>query len=91
MTIIMHWRLVSMIGLNCYPNLILESNIIINFFSCFKGLIINLIFLSYFVFSYRYFDYLFYVDFETSMADQNAQNALRHLRVCIFLKQFSTL
>ncbi|KAL6195701.1 hypothetical protein ACLB2K_031319 [Fragaria x ananassa] len=28
----------------------------------------------------KYFDYLFYVDFETSMADQNAQNALRHLR-----------
>ncbi|CAK8568626.1 unnamed protein product [Lathyrus sativus] len=27
----------------------------------------------------RYFDYLFYVDFEASMADQNAQNALRHL------------
>jgi len=30
---------------------------------------------------YRYFDYLFYVDFEASMADQNAQNALRHLKV----------
>ncbi|GAV71357.1 PDT domain-containing protein/ACT domain-containing protein [Cephalotus follicularis] len=29
--------------------------------------------------SNRYFDYLFYVDFEASMADQNAQNALRHL------------
>jgi len=29
----------------------------------------------------RYFDYLFYVDFEASMADQNAQNALRHLKV----------
>ncbi|KAH7560971.1 hypothetical protein JRO89_XS10G0152600 [Xanthoceras sorbifolium] len=28
-----------------------------------------------------YFDYLFYVDFEASMADQNAQNALRHLKV----------
>ncbi|AES88700.1 putative hydro-lyase [Medicago truncatula] len=28
----------------------------------------------------RYFDYLFYVDFEASMADQNAQNALRHLK-----------
>ncbi|KAJ8768778.1 hypothetical protein K2173_023682 [Erythroxylum novogranatense] len=27
-----------------------------------------------------YFDYLFYVDFEASMADQNAQNALRHLK-----------
>ncbi|XP_061363166.1 arogenate dehydratase/prephenate dehydratase 2, chloroplastic-like isoform X1 [Gastrolobium bilobum] len=26
------------------------------------------------------FDYLFYVDFEASMADQNAQNALRHLK-----------
>ncbi|KAH1220464.1 Arogenate dehydratase/prephenate dehydratase 2, chloroplastic [Glycine max] len=28
----------------------------------------------------KYFDYLFYVDFETSMADQSAQNALRHLK-----------
>ncbi|XP_075635504.1 arogenate dehydratase 2-like isoform X2 [Castanea sativa] len=28
----------------------------------------------------KYFDYLFYVDFEASMADQNAQNALGHLR-----------
>ncbi|ONI00511.1 hypothetical protein PRUPE_6G092500 [Prunus persica] len=28
----------------------------------------------------RYFDYLFYVDFEASMADQSAQNALRHLK-----------
>ncbi|KAH9661026.1 Arogenate dehydratase/prephenate dehydratase 2 [Citrus sinensis] len=27
-----------------------------------------------------YFDYLFYVDFEASMADQKAQNALRHLK-----------
>ncbi|CAN6692520.1 unnamed protein product [Malus baccata var. baccata] len=27
----------------------------------------------------KYFDHLFYVDFEASMADQNAQNALRHL------------
>jgi arogenate/prephenate dehydratase len=27
----------------------------------------------------RYFDYLFYVDFEASMADEVAQNALRHL------------
>lgn len=27
----------------------------------------------------KYFDYLFYVDFEASMASQNAQNALRHL------------
>ncbi|CAI8585104.1 unnamed protein product [Vicia faba] len=27
----------------------------------------------------RYFDYIFYIDFEASMADQNAQNALRHL------------
>ncbi|XP_027345628.1 arogenate dehydratase/prephenate dehydratase 2, chloroplastic-like isoform X2 [Abrus precatorius] len=27
-----------------------------------------------------YFDYLFYVDFEASMADQSAQNALRHLK-----------
>lgn len=29
----------------------------------------------------RYFDYLFYVDFEASMADQRAQNALGHLQV----------
>lgn len=35
-----------------------------------------------FVFFFRYFDYLFYVDFEASMADQNAQNALKHLNVC---------
>jgi arogenate/prephenate dehydratase len=28
----------------------------------------------------RYFDYLFYVDFEASMADQRSQNALRHLQ-----------
>ncbi|KAL9413045.1 hypothetical protein AB3S75_041671 [Citrus x aurantiifolia] len=28
----------------------------------------------------KYFDYLFYVDFEASMADQKAQNALRHLK-----------
>ncbi|WOL01928.1 arogenate dehydratase/prephenate dehydratase 2, chloroplastic [Canna indica] len=28
----------------------------------------------------KYFDYLFYVDFEESMASQNAQNALRHLK-----------
>lgn len=34
---------------------------------------------------YRYFDYLFYVDFEESMANQNAQNALRHLKVCFNL------
>ncbi|CAD5322389.1 unnamed protein product [Arabidopsis thaliana] len=27
----------------------------------------------------KYFDYLFYVDFEASMADEVAQNALRHL------------
>lgn len=27
----------------------------------------------------KYFDYLFYVDFEASMAETNAQNALRHL------------
>ncbi|XP_058098296.1 arogenate dehydratase 2-like [Magnolia sinica] len=29
----------------------------------------------------KYFDYLFYVDFEASMADENAQNALRHLKL----------
>ncbi|XP_057477005.1 arogenate dehydratase/prephenate dehydratase 2, chloroplastic-like [Actinidia eriantha] len=28
----------------------------------------------------KYFDYLFYVDFEASMADPNSQNALRHLK-----------
>ncbi|KAI4322219.1 hypothetical protein L6164_021931 [Bauhinia variegata] len=28
----------------------------------------------------KYFDYLFYVDFEASMADQSAQNALGHLK-----------
>lgn len=33
----------------------------------------------------RYFDYLFYVDFEASMADPNSQNALGHL------KEFATL
>ncbi|KAK2993725.1 hypothetical protein RJ640_003724 [Escallonia rubra] len=30
--------------------------------------------------SLKYFDYLFYVDFEASMADPNSQNALRHLK-----------
>ncbi len=29
----------------------------------------------------RYFDYLFYIDFEASMADTRAQNALGHLQV----------
>ncbi|KAK3004456.1 hypothetical protein RJ639_019809 [Escallonia herrerae] len=29
---------------------------------------------------FRYFDYLFYVDFEASMANPNSQNALRHLK-----------
>ncbi|XP_077239581.1 arogenate dehydratase 2-like [Tasmannia lanceolata] len=28
----------------------------------------------------KHFDYIFYVDFEASMADSNAQNALRHLK-----------
>lgn len=28
----------------------------------------------------KYFDYLFYVDFEASLAHQNTQNALRHLK-----------
>ncbi|KAJ7980950.1 Arogenate dehydratase [Quillaja saponaria] len=28
----------------------------------------------------KYFDYLFYVDFEASMADQSAQNAMKHLK-----------
>ena len=31
---------------------------------------------------FRYFDYLFYIDFEASMADPRAQNALGHLQVC---------
>lgn len=31
----------------------------------------------------RYFDYLFYVDFEASMADLRAQNALGHLQVSL--------
>jgi len=30
--------------------------------------------------SAKYFDYLFYVDFEASMADAQAQNALGHLQ-----------
>ncbi|KAK1382428.1 Arogenate dehydratase [Heracleum sosnowskyi] len=30
--------------------------------------------------SLKYFDYLFYVDFEASMADPNSQNALKHLK-----------
>jgi arogenate/prephenate dehydratase len=30
--------------------------------------------------SQKYFDYLFYVDFEASMADMNSQNALKHLK-----------
>ncbi|KAI3907027.1 hypothetical protein MKW92_008607 [Papaver armeniacum] len=30
--------------------------------------------------SQKYFDYLFYVDFEASMADPNSQNALGHLK-----------
>lgn len=29
----------------------------------------------------RYFDYLFYIDFEASMAEIRAQNALAHLQV----------
>ena len=29
----------------------------------------------------RYFDYLFYIDFEASMAETRAQNALGHLQV----------
>ncbi|XWS52722.1 hypothetical protein CRYUN_Cryun11dG0094900 [Craigia yunnanensis] len=33
----------------------------------------------------KYFDYLFYVDFEASMAEERAQNALRHL------KEFATV
>jgi prephenate dehydratase len=38
----------------------------------------------------KYFDYLFYIDFEASMADSRAQNALGHLQVqqviyiCVF-------
>ncbi|MQM01302.1 hypothetical protein Taro_034057 [Colocasia esculenta] len=37
--------------------------------------------------SQKYFDYLFYVDFEESMASWNAQNALRHLKeIATFLR-----
>lgn len=36
----------------------------------------------------RYFDYLFYVDFDASMADQKAQNALRHLKVSFVFLSF---
>lgn len=31
----------------------------------------------------RYFDYLFYIDFEASMADPRAQYALGHLQVSL--------
>lgn len=31
----------------------------------------------------RYFDYLFYIDFEASMAEPRAQYALGHLQVSI--------
>lgn len=30
----------------------------------------------------RYFDYMFYIDFEASMAEARAQSALGHLQVC---------
>ncbi|CAA6669331.1 unnamed protein product [Spirodela intermedia] len=37
--------------------------------------------------SQKYFDYLFYVDFEASMASLHAQNALRHLKeIATFLR-----
>lgn len=31
----------------------------------------------------RYFDYLFYIDFEASMAETRAQHALGHLQVSV--------
>lgn len=34
----------------------------------------------------RYFDYLFYIDFEASMAETSAQHALGHLQVPILAK-----
>ncbi|KAJ7529746.1 hypothetical protein O6H91_15G063900 [Diphasiastrum complanatum] len=36
----------------------------------------------------KYFDYLFYIDFEASMADPRAQNALGHLQVLVQLWTF---
>lgn len=36
------------------------------------------------LFGGRYFDYLFYIDFEASMADPRAQFALGHLQVSLF-------
>ncbi|GMH07177.1 hypothetical protein Nepgr_009017 [Nepenthes gracilis] len=39
--------------------------------------------------SAKYFDYLFYIDFEASMAEPRAQNALGHLQECAaFLRVF---
>ncbi|MFQ6619725.1 hypothetical protein Gotur_000805 [Gossypium turneri] len=41
----------------------------------------------------KYFDYLFYVDFEASMAEERAQNALRHLKVSNYMfpwQEFAT-
>lgn len=35
----------------------------------------------------RYFDYLFYVDLEASMADPISQNALEHLKVSFLSPQ----
>ncbi|KAK9288722.1 hypothetical protein L1049_017185 [Liquidambar formosana] len=35
--------------------------------------------------SAKYFNYLFYIDFEASMAEPCAQNALGHLQVCAYL------
>lgn len=47
----------------------------------------GIFFTWFFIISFsRYFDYLFYVDFEASMADQRAQNALKHLKVYLFLE-----
>lgn len=37
----------------------------------------------------RYFDYMFYIDFEASMAEPRAQYALEHLQVSIYFMIFS--
>ena len=72
-------RGVFMTGLNFHPIWFWHQTLYTNVLS------VELQVTDHVLYSYRYFDYLFYVDFETSMADQNAQNALRHLRVWIFL------
>lgn len=39
----------------------------------------------------RYFDYLFYIDFEASMAEPRAQFALGHLQVSLYISRGSKL